>query len=67
MVGREDAVLFTSPRVRGEVDVRAKRGRRVRGHDHDSEHSMMPLTRLAPLALATLSPQAGRGKKAGKA
>jgi len=58
-----DTLLFTSPRVRGEVDVRVKRGRRVRGRVRDLEHPPMPLTRLAPLALATLSPQAGRGKK----
>src|SRR5664280_234482 len=53
-------LFFTSPRVWKEDDFRAKRGSRVRGHG-DYTRTAMPLTRLA--SLASLSPQAGRGKK----
>jgi hypothetical protein len=47
--------------MRGEVDFRAKRGSPVRGH-RGALMLANPLTRLALAALATLSPQAGRGK-----
>ncbi len=56
-------VNFTSPRLRGEVD-RAKRGR-VSGRRGRLSISIIPLTRLPPIksGVATLSPQAGRGKE----
>jgi hypothetical protein len=53
--------IFTSPRLRGEVGVRAMRGRRVRGRGEGLCTSKRPLTRLAALPLATLSPHAGKG------
>jgi len=54
--------FFTSPRRRGEVDFRAQRESRVRGHFDAEFLSRVPLTRLAALRLATLSPQAGKGE-----
>jgi hypothetical protein len=49
---------FTSPRLRGEVDL-AQRGR-VRGFFGMARR---PLIRLAASLLATFSPQAGRRKE----
>jgi hypothetical protein len=59
-----DLTFFTSPRVRGEVDT-PKRSAGVSGEGafQALSPSKLPLTRLAPSALGTLSPQAGRGKK----
>ena len=59
--------VFTSPRVRGEVAARS-RSERVAGEGlllPIQISQMAPLTRLGPPDLATLSPQAGRGKKGG--
>jgi len=65
MVNGRTAWPFTSPRARGEVDVRAKLGRRVRGRANLSERLMAaPHLARALQARATLSPQAGRGKAA---
>src|SRR5688500_1138511 len=48
------ALSFTSPRVRGEVGVRAKRERRVRGSQIGARR-IAPLIRLAAPQLATFS------------
>jgi hypothetical protein len=56
---------FTSPRLRGEVAARSH-GERAAGEGAlllSRTIEQFPLTRRAPLALATLSPQAGRGTK----
>ena len=50
------ANAFTSPRTRGEVGARAKRGLRVRGRIGNLSALKLPLTRLAASLLATLSP-----------
>ena len=54
-------VFFTSPRLRGEVDL-ARRGR-VRGAVRALGLLKRPLIRLAASLLATFSPQAGRRKE----
>src|SRR3954465_6920431 len=52
---------FTSPRLRGEVDARSAAG------EEDHPQRALPLTRLGPSVLATLSPEAGRGFACGSA
>jgi hypothetical protein len=54
--------FFISPRVRGEVGLRAKRGSRVRGRRATALPND-PLTRLAAPLLATLSLHTGRRNK----
>jgi hypothetical protein len=56
---------FTSPRLRGEVAARSH-GDHAAGEGaflQSRTIRQFPFTRLAPLALATLSPQAGRETK----
>ncbi len=66
MLNLSVARLFTSS-MQGEVDVRAKRGRQVRGRFLGRECSKMP-SHPARISLrsmpATLSPHRGKGKKA---
>jgi hypothetical protein len=69
MVGRRNRLLFTSPRVRGEVDRRSPQGLggRVRGRCFDSERAKAaphPARISRCSMLATLCPQAGRGEAA---
>jgi hypothetical protein len=69
MAGDETRMVlfFTSPRVRGEVACRrASAGGRVRGRFRISENPPHPARISPPLMLATLSPQAGRGKESAR-
>jgi hypothetical protein len=58
---------FTSPRLRGEVDLRAQRCKSGEGELPDRAMLQLPLARLASAMLATLSPHAGRGKREAEA
>ena len=57
------ALSLTSPRRRGEVDLRAKASKAGEGGFPHRDLLHLPLTRLAAARLGTLSPQAGRGKQ----
>jgi hypothetical protein len=54
--------FFTSPRVRGEVDLRAQRCKSGEGELPDRATLQLSLTRLASAMRATLPPHVGRGK-----